>query len=271
MMKKQNSVKHNENSIVSKRLKNRDAIVKRLFFLLTAFCLMSFTSAGAYAGVGDVINLQLGTSGYDYTGSAAINNGDQTWNLIEFSDDTLVNMKDSNGQNSDISVTTSMDEDAGLAWNDSAFAGPSDYDSSADRTLMLGYLSTVSNTGSINFSGLEAGTYKVYVYSQVGTGVNSNLDLTANDVGFNLSNNGDLTTLTEGKNWVSHTVQVGSDGTLNMTIGTYSQINGIQIEAVSDIQAVPEPRSIGLFGVGSIFILAIMRLRSKGSYALGKA
>ena len=245
--------------------------MKKLNLVLAVFLIVCFSSRFTYAAIGDVINIRLGGDSRDsYDNGAAINDeSEQTWNMQKYAGErSISNLLYSDGTKSGVSLTEYMSERKSIDANATAIL-----ESNKDQVLMRGYLATTKGaTGSFNFSGLEAGCYEVYVYSQIGDGAPGNLDLTANGVEFHLSNNGDLTTLTEGQNWVSHTVHVSNDGLLNMKIASNSSINGIQLKAVTpSIEPMPEPGSVVLLGVGGIFIFGIMRLRRSEGYALNNA
>ncbi|NTW53730.1 MAG: PEP-CTERM sorting domain-containing protein [Chlorobaculum sp.] len=234
--------------------------MKKLIFLLSALLVMCFTGIQGYAAPGDLINIQLGASPF-YDNGAAINDlGNQYWNYFAATDQaTWAGLRYSTALSSGASLEYNMTGTTGL--DDTGTAFP---DGGIDTPLMRGYVSTDNfNTGTLDIKGLTAGTYTVYVYSQIDKDQTSSLNMTANGVNFTLTNNGSLTELSQNKNWTAHDVVVGAGGTINMSFGTGNQINGIQL-----LQAVPEPGSLALIGVGSILALGIKRLKSKEESAV---
>jgi hypothetical protein len=244
-----------------------EATMKKLIFLLTAFLVMCVNGKPAYAA-GELINLQFG-GGDAATNGGAVNNVEgQYWNyIVSEGTQSLTNMVYADGMTtSTVSVNETMTTSTGMVTNATAYTGK-------DIGLMTGYFSTSDvQHGTFSFTGLTAGEYKVYVYSQRETGNNSYLNLGLTTAGhsyaINIANNSDLTGLTSGTglnpaaNWASQKVLVGADGTLNMTTGFNNAINGIQIEAV------PEPGSVILLGVGGIFVLGALRIRAKEGTAV---
>jgi hypothetical protein len=228
--------------------------MKNLIFLLSALLVMCFTSRQGFAAPGDIINIQLGGSPYYDNGAAINNDSDQYWNHFSSTDqDTWATLLYSTGALSSASIEYNMTGTTGLDATGTSFP-----DGGIDTTLMRGFVSTDAyNTGTLSVQGLSAGTYTLYVYSQIDQDLTSSLDMTANGVDFTLSNNGSPTALTKGVNWISHNVEVGDDGLLNVSFAADNQINGLQI------QAVPEPGSVVLLGIGGAFVLGLKRLRSK--------
>jgi hypothetical protein len=234
--------------------------MKKLIFLLSALLVMCFTGIQGYAAPGDLINIKLGGSP-SYDNGAAINDlGNQYWNSFAATDQaTWAPLFKSNLTLSGASIEYNMTGTKGLDATGTAFP-----DGGIDTPLMRGYVSTDNfNTGTLDIQGLTAGTYTVYVYSQIDKNQTSSLNMTANGVNFTLTNNGSLTSLTQNQNWVSKNVVVASNGLLNVSFATNNQINGMQI-----LEAVPEPGSIVLLGMGGIFVLGLKKLRSKEESAV---
>lgn len=244
--------------------KKSEAIMKKLILLLTVLSVTSFT--GGRANAESVINLKLGSDYTDYFLGAALNNTDgQTWTVLDQAGPTLAaNLLDSNGVGTGVSVNYNMN--GSNATSTTAFA---DLD---NQPLMLGFL---NEGGVLDFSGLAAGTYKIYVYSQGETSATNSLSMSTKTASktynFSFVNNGDLASFTKAidvgdtGNYAVQTVDVGAapvtgySGNLVMTFAGGGYVNGIQI------QAVPEPGSVILLGVGGIFVLGFMRMRAKGS------
>ena len=234
--------------------------MKKLIFLLSALLVMCFTSGTGYADPGDIINIKFGGSP-SYDNGAAVNDASgQYWNSFGATDQATpaVLLYSDYGVTS-AKITYNMTGTTGLDETGTAFI-----DGGTDTPLMRGFVSTDNiNTGTLTISGLSAGTYTIYAYSQIDKNLTSSLDMKANGVDFTLTNNGNPTVLTSGVNWTSHDVLVGSDGLLNVSFGTNDQINGLQL-----VEAVPEPGSLALIGVGSLFALGFKRLKSKEESAV---
>ena len=234
--------------------------MKKLIFLLSALLVMCFTSGTGYADPGDIINIKFGGSPA-YNNGAAINDASgQYWNSFAATDqEEAADLYYSDFTDSEATIVYNMTGTKGLDPTGTAFPN-----GNIDKPLMRGFISTDAyNTGTLTISGLSAGTYTVYVYSQVDKNLTSTLDMTANGTNFDLTNNGSLTALTLNQNWTSHDVIVGSDGLLNVSFGTNNQINGLQL-----VEVVPEPGSLALIGVGSLFALGFKRLKSKEESAV---
>lgn len=228
---------------------------KTLFIFIVT---MVFASQQLHAGVGDLINIQLGGSP-TYTNGAAINDiSSQRWN------------KGAGAEEPDAVDLQFSDRTYGsvyYTYRVSGSAGSLDFATSIntlDKKLFQGYLFTDSeNTGLFVITGLDAGTYELYVYSQKETGASSVLSFTANGVSGYLQNDGTLTQLTEGEhgNYLVRNVVVGSDGELSIEIGASNAINGIQLLQTS---TAPEPASMVLLGVGGVLAAVAKSRRTPG-------
>jgi hypothetical protein len=230
--------------------------MKKIISLLIALILLCSNSGNLYAGIGDVINIQLGGSPPYDNGAAMNDNANQYWNAYSATDITSwATLRYSTGLVSTASLEYNMTGTKGLDASGTAFLP-----AGIDTPLMRGFVSTDAyNTGTLNIQGLAAGTYKVYLYSQADKNVASTLNVSVNGVGYSLATDGTLSTLTSGTggNWAMQEVVVTSNGQLNMTFAANSTINGIQIASV------PEPGSVILLGAGGIFALGLKRVRSK--------
>ena len=131
-----------------------------------------------------------------------------------------------------------------------------------DANLFTGFGSTdaTHGTNAIVISGLTAGNYDLYVYSQNIPGSTSNLSITANAVTGSITTDGNLTALSEGANYMKRTITVGGDGLLSISLGNTNQINGLQLQS----SPTPEPASLVLLGVGGLFA-ARKKLRKKSA------
>jgi hypothetical protein len=248
--------------------------MKKLISLLAPIVLASLSSSySVYAS--NLINIQLG-NGPVYTDGAAINNNPtQTWNKFAPNNTrTYTNLKYFNNASSSVSVTESMSTTNNWGATSTSFTD------TTDLPLMRGALSTgASANGYFYFKGLTPGVYNIYVYSQGKTTLaNNNIDInlitSSGTKSIKFANDKTLKVLTEATslsptgNWMKQTIIIDTavtgygDNTNNfiMTMGANQLINGIQLDYVG-IQAVPEPGSVFLLGVGGVFVF--MRLRSK--------
>lgn len=235
-----------------------------LLVLLQTF----FLSNSGYSSPGDILNFQLGgTITSLYNNGAAINDtAGQKWNrLTEVNETTLNNLQYSDGKSNNISVT----------YNIPVYAGgisTSFTSSSLDFTLFRGYMGTNSlNNGYISLSGLDNGTYNVYVYAQgKKTAAVSSLQMTlitpVSNESISLSNNGKANVLIEDTNWIMTSIVV-TDGTLDMVIEKNSLLNGIQLQQISTV--VPEPGNVMLLGIGGILVFSFIRRRSNDRSSVG--
>ena len=250
--------------------------MKKLAIQLIIAVMTYFSGEYAEAAVGEIINIRIGgpTAVNAYTLGAAIPGlTNQTWNNI-----TVAKVPSSAGplkysDNSNSTVYGSYLMDGSIANGTTLISG-------ADNQFMVGYGKAAAvSSAYCDFTGLSAGTYNVYVYSQASRNTKSVLNLTAKTSGgntyqFDLSTTGKLTSLSEktllnpNGNWMMQTIEVGADGKLNMTLGSNSVLNGIQLVQTSGgIVAVPEPGSTALIGIGAVIFAGISKMRyQKESY-----
>jgi hypothetical protein len=255
--------------------------MKKLAVLITALVVMALTSEQAEAGLQDVINLRMGSDTPDYTlGAAMDNTSGQAWNVLQIAGGDIVN----NLVHADGSVTG---PDTGVTVNynfgGSYFTEAPGITNPDQAPLFQGFFyQSVGSTGTVEFSGLAAGVYNIYVYSQVTDDSPATLDLTtqtsAGSYAMSFHNSASQFTdlakaagTGDAGNWAKQTVVVGSnvsthDGysyNLVMSFAGGSSVNGIQIEAV------PEPGSVVLLGVGGVFVFGFTRMRTKERASLG--
>lgn len=259
---------------------NDEVVMKKISLCLLATVLLGFNRV-AY-GAGRLININFGEY---YNGAAATGKSGDQWNNLKGSDLRDYNY-DRFERDDDLTPIDLISSKGGLpvaqmtAWH---FDGISNIDPSVNAfveegTSLPGYgLMTnynYENGGDadesyITISGLAAGTYKVYVYSQSELEtINPKTVVTVNDI--------EVFTIPEventessfvlGKNY--YTTEISLVSGENLRIGftntsdeelSKAAINGIQIEAV------PEPGVVMLLGVGALFSLFTMREKSVSS------
>lgn len=226
--------------------------MKKILYILAGLFVIQFAGNPLYAAVGDLINIQLG-NGRTYTNGAAINDvSGQYWNKFTYTEDDNADLFYSNNTLSTAKLTYAVDASVNLNISNIVM-------NSTDRNLFSGYLIIDQNSSEFILQGLDAGTYDLYVYSQVASNNSSSLQFTANGVSGSLTNNGTLTSLVEGANYLKTSVVVSDAGTLAISIAGNSQINGIQLLQTS---TAPEPASMVLLGVGGV-LAAAAKLRRK--------
>jgi hypothetical protein len=244
------TLKHKKSIESKKSLKHIEAIMKKLTVLLTALFFVGGANQGLCAS--GLINLNFDLGEYPYKYGAAINGDEQTWNPIDDPGMVFNHLKYSDGVTSNVSVSMNLiGEEQGL----SSITGD-------NQDFMNSYFITSLDANTIDISGLSAGVYNVYVYSQRTMSLASELQMTASTDGghlysFSLSNDGSPTSLMPDVNWQVQSVLVGSSGTINMLLSDTSAINGIQI------QAVPEPGSVVLLGIGGVVALSQIRRKTE--------
>lgn len=238
--------------------------MKKLTVLLTALCLMGLTSQGLCAT--DLINIQFNNGTPIYNNGAAVNDETQVWNQITTAAGEYDNLKYSDNTSSAVYIL--MDA------NDLFSTLSSVHD--IDGNLMNSYCAFgapgYGYGDKITIAGLSAGQYKVYVYSQgVDDTTELNMSATGNDgltsQDYLLSPLGDETSLIQGKNWQVRTIDVDGNGTITMSFKSDAElltsvVNGIQI------QAVPEPGSMVLLGVGGVLALSRVRRKAENDLAV---
>lgn len=233
--------------------------MKKIRYILTAMLAMALPGKAVLADTGDIINIKFGGSPF-YSNGAAINDvTGQYWNSFASTDqDDWAELSYSTGNVTTASIQYDMTGTKGLDASGTAFPN-----GNIDKALVRGFVSTDNiNKGVIRIQGLETATYDLYVYSQIDKNLTSHLNFTANGVTGALTNNGGLTELIQGHNWLKSSVAVNSSGLLTIALDVNSQINGVQIvQTSSEISVVPEPGAIALLGTGCLFILRSRKMK----------
>ena len=207
----------------------------------------------------NVININI-THGDNYTGTAIAEDEGTVWNEVDIggrpTSITVSDMSDSDGvTQSGVDVTLAGVDGASInRYNDTGSFSPS------PLNLMSGY--SYGAEYDVTISGLEAGSYyKVYAYlcgnnegqggglaiasANGGSGIDSYAYVTATGASFRDIYSGGG----EGVSYLVDTAVVDENGDLSMRVDTYA--NGFQIEAI------PEPATIGLIGLSGIGLLFV--------------
>ncbi|TCD47547.1 PEP-CTERM sorting domain-containing protein [Chlorobium sp. N1] len=200
------------------------------------------TGSGLQAAQGDLINIKFNTT---YTGAGAIGDGNDIWNIVYQTGDASSSKYDL--KNSD--NTTMTDVDFSATWTGST--------TDTNNTFVSNiYSENASST--MQFSGLSAGEYDLYIYTQTGV---DNFDYSVAS-GSSWMSTESITAGGNAFDVVVLTTTVGDDGQLLINYGDtgIDYVNGIQLLQTSEAAPVPEPATVMLLGVGGIGI-AFMRRR----------
>lgn len=244
--------------------------MKKRTMLLMALVAMCFASNEAGAAT-SLINIQFGRGRSDdiYYGGGVVNTDptlNLTWNQVNDTYYDPFELLYSDGEKSKVYLSVDVSgEVVQVASSSSAIN-----DTDPTKKLMLGYLSNDDTYfANMYITGLNPGLYNIYVYSQGAIGSQSELSATATvESGtyvIYLQNDGYTDYVnqdTEGKNWLMAPVLIGSDGNLSVSVNesSISTLNGFQIEAV------PEPGSVILVGIGGVIILGRFRINLNKLY-----
>ena len=159
--------------------------MKKYIFGLIVLSLVVLSQPKDARAAAQLINLQF--SGQDVQGGAAkIGSVGDFWNQTNNLGKTVWNLKNSSDLSSGVSVSwgTPNDFAKGSLINpeDNAFSTPV---TKQDELLMSGFFTSKATgvgTTVMTFSGLVAGNYDLYIYSQDQKGKSSNLSFVANGV-----------------------------------------------------------------------------------------
>ena len=244
--------------------------MKKRTILLMALAAMCFTSEEAGAAT-SLINIQFGRGNPEdiYHGGGVVNTDptlNLTWNQVNDTYYDPFQLLYSDGEKSEAYLSVDVSgEVVQVASSSSAIN-----DTDPTKKLMLGYLSSDDTYyANMSITGLKPGLYNIYVYSQGALGSPIELSATATvesgSYVIYLQNDGYTGYVdqdTEGKNWLTAPIFIGSDGSLSLSVNdlSISTLNGFQIEAV------PEPGSVILVGIGGIIILGRFRINLNKLY-----
>ena len=248
-------------------------ITKIILVLVTVMSNL-LVNVTAQAAQGDLININFG---FTYNGLGAAGrlvsdpSSTQIWNNITdaqikvgddppFTSQTLVNSQG----NATHGATLTWNADHFNTLNDThnGFAG------TVYKTLMRNYISTDGGNFTLSFSGLDAGTYQLYVYTQGDKkgADGQTLNLSINGVNTTaLPSVGTSYEFIPGQNYLTATLTTDSSGHVSFDysgLGNMAGINGMQLFQTS-AAPVPEPASMVLIGVGGL--LAAFRRFSKSA------
>ncbi|WP_167599354.1 PEP-CTERM sorting domain-containing protein [Chlorobaculum sp. 24CR] len=240
--------------------------MKRLTALLMVLIVMCFASDQADAET-SLINIQFGRGLPEniYYGGGVVNTDptlNLTWNQVNdtYYDPFQLLYSDGDESNAYLSVDVSG-EVKQVSSSSSAIV-----DTDPTKKLMLGHLSSDADYyASMTITGLKPGLYNIYIYSQGVLNVPSELSATATVTGgsynIHLESDGLTPSLLEGTNWLMLPVVI-SDGNFSMSVNdlTIGTLNGVQIEAV------PEPGSVILVGIGGIIVFWRFRMNLNKNY-----
>lgn len=203
------------------------------------------------------------------TAQLAGGTGVLTWNLLKedpivshFPDqDSISGLLDSTGAAT--SVSFRWDNLGYDSITNSPFAVSPCVDCASYEALMKSYIySDQGETLSMGFSGLAAGTYDMYVYSQ-GDSTGQILDMSVVSSGGTLhkvTNPSDdtLNTLSVDQNYLLFSgIVVGNDGNIGLSFhGDPGAVEDLGFGVINGIQLtpVPEPSTMLLLGVGSVIL-----------------
>jgi hypothetical protein len=218
---------------------------------------MNFISLDGAPMIGPAVAGSVGDYYWNETPTASLADYNTSYATPPLDPTTPFRLTDSTGTLSNVYVT-------GFSFNDSNQTGVGAFDSTPYASLMTGF---VLANGYMNLTGLEKNaSYNLYVYSQTNIDTaTSPLTINANGAEFSTSgNDGTPNTFQSGANgnYIVHTVTTDASGNLNLVFSSASAnaaINGLQI------QAVPEPQSVMLLGVGGVLVFAYLRLKTNES------
>jgi hypothetical protein len=232
--------------------------MKHLAIISMAACL-AFAANTARA---DLINVDFGSYGTAMSGAAMVGSAGDTWNKISSSVTSSPLVNSAGVTVSGVTMTVSNASGYTCCYYGSANHSPFAMDNSL-YNLMSDYLYVKgNNTATITLSGLAAGTYELYVYSEADTGIDARsretqytvaTSSTTTSVVVGPSNN--ATTLTQGANYEILEIVVGSDKTVTISVAS-AIANGEADVCGFQLQSVPEPASASLTVSAVIGLLA---------------
>lgn len=229
--------------------------MKKILSTLAVSAVVLMGSSGvAKAAAGNIIDLDVQGSTYDGSGPVLTNGYDYyPYSISSATGETNKRITYAVSPTADATARLTYTTNASTAISN--IGGSSALQGQSYEYLFDGYMTgNPGVTNTITFSQLDPNeNYKLVVYSQAENGTRAALKINGNTV---IDNTGSaLTTLTEanagnsylGNYAVINGLSTNSSGAISFTYE--GQISGLQLEA----QAVPEPASVVLLGVGGLF------------------
>ena len=247
--------------------------ITKIILVLVAVISCLLLNVTAQAAQGELININFGIN-YNGLGGAGRLVSDpsatQIWNNIT---DDQINL----GQEPPYTTSTLVNSQgtathgATMTWNADGYSSLTDkyngFTGTAYQELMRNYIWTYGGDFTLSFSGLDAGTYQLYVYTQGDKLSNGEtLNLSVNGVDTTASgSDGTLNHFVLGQNYLTTTLTTDSSGNVSFDysgLDNMAGINGLQLFQTS-AAPVPEPASMVLIGIGGL--LAAFRRFSKSA------
>jgi hypothetical protein len=224
--------------------------MKKLMSAFMAYAVVLATSSGvAHAAVRQMVDVDV--NGSQYGGSGKLTNGHDQFRSNHISgtdEEAFLTGYEATGTMFDATITYTANSSTAIT----ALVGSSYMAGTSYKRLYDGYMTAVTPQ-NITISGLDPNsTYNMVVYAQREYGLDKVTYTNINNTQVLYSATSNSTGLLYGVNYAMIN-GLTSDGSGNLTFSYQGQISGLQV------QAVPEPASVVLLGVGGI--LGAYRMR----------